>query len=59
MKKKSKNSPIIIPRKAMGGIASAIAITAVLLLKDKAPEVLLFAIGIFVGIIIARGYFKK
>ncbi|MBR9701543.1 hypothetical protein GOV13_01335 [Candidatus Pacearchaeota archaeon] len=55
---KQKDS-IIIPRKAMLGIAPAIAIIAVLLSKGKAPEVLLFGIGIFVGIFIGRGYFEK
>ena len=56
MKKKQN---IIIPKKAMLGIAPAIAIIAVLLSKHKAPEVLLFLIGIVTGILIARGYFKK
>jgi len=55
----AKKESIVIPRKAMYGIAPAIAIIAVLLAKDKAPEVLLFGIGIFVGIMTARGYFKK
>ena len=44
---------------AMLGIAPAIAIMAVLFAKDKAPEVLLFCIGIFVGIIIGKGFFEK
>jgi len=57
--KKSKRESIIIPRKAMYGIASSIAIIAVLLSKGKAPEVLLFGIGVFLGILIARGYFEK
>ena len=56
-KKKSKN--VVIPKKALLGIAPAIAIIAVLLARGKAPEVLLFGIGIFVGVFIARGYFKK
>jgi hypothetical protein len=55
---KKKNS-ITIPRKTMYGITPAIAITAVLLSKDKAPEVLLFGIGIFVGVMIAWGWFVK
>jgi len=57
MKKKSKN--FVIPKKAFLGIAPAIAIIAVLISKNKAPEVLLFVIGIVAGILIARGYFKK
>jgi len=58
-KNKSIQAPIVIPRKAMYGIAPVIAIVAVLLAKDKAPEVLLFAIGIFCGILIGKGFFEK
>ena len=54
-----KQDSFIIPKKAMLGIAPAIAIIAVLLSKDKAPEVLLFLIGIFVGIMIGKGFFEK
>jgi hypothetical protein len=57
--KKQKKESIIIPRNAMLGIAPAIAIIAVLLSKDKSPEVLLFLIGIFVGFLIGKGVFKK
>ena len=59
MAKKQKKESIIIPKKALYGIAPAIAIIAVLLSKGKAPEVLLFGIGIFVGFLIAKGYFEK
>ena len=57
--KKKKQESITIPRKAMYGIAPAIAIIAVLLSKGKAPEVLLFLIGIFTGILIGKGVFGK
>ena len=53
-----KKDHFVIPKKAMLGIAPAIAIIAVLLSKDKAPEVLLFAIGIFCGFLIGKGYFE-
>ena len=56
---KNKKDFINIPRKAMFGIAPAIGIIAVLLSRNKAPEVLLFAIGIFCGILIGKGYFEK
>ena len=55
MAKKIKDS-FTIPKKAMYGIAPAIGIIAVLLAKNKAPEVLLFGIGIVVGIMIHKGY---
>ena len=55
---KRKNN-IVIPRKAMYGIAPAIAIIAVLLSKDKVGPMVLFLIGIFVGVMIARGYLLK
>ncbi|MFH1326613.1 MAG: hypothetical protein ABIH59_00610 [archaeon] len=54
-----KKKDFIIPKKAMLGIAPSIAIIAVLLSKDKAPEVLLFLVGIFVGILIGKGFFEK
>ena len=50
---------LIIPRNALFGIAPAVAITAVLLVKNKPGEVLLLFIGIAIGIIITRGYLKK
>ena len=57
MAKKKDN--IIITRKAMYGIALAIAIAAILISKMKPEPLLLFGIGIFAGILIARGYFEK
>ena len=50
---------IVIPRKSMLWIGGAIAITAVLFARNKAPEVLLFVIGIIAGFFIAKGYFVK
>jgi len=55
----AKKESIIIPKKAMYGIAPAIPIIAVLLSKGKAPEVLLFGIGIFLGVLIGKGFFEK
>jgi hypothetical protein len=57
MDNKNKDS-FIIPKKALRGIAPAIAIIAILLSKHKAPEVLLFIIGIFCGIIIGINWIK-
>jgi len=54
-----KKESFIIPKKAMLGIAPAIAITAVLLSKDKVGPVVLFFVGIFVGIFIGKGFFEK
>lgn len=54
-----KKQDFVIPRKALYGIAPAIAIIAVLLSKHQAPEVLLFLIGIFAGVIIGKGFFEK
>ena len=59
MDKKSKKENIVIPKKAMLAIAPAIAIIAVLLSRNKTPEVLLFGIGIVVGIVIDRGFLGK
>ncbi|MBW3004868.1 hypothetical protein KY310_03475 [Candidatus Woesearchaeota archaeon] len=59
MKHKKKKNSLIIPKKAMYGIAPAIAIIAILLSKHKAPEVLLFLIAIILGILIGKGFFEK
>jgi len=56
MKKKDN---IVIPRKAMAGIAPAVAIMGVLIAKKGPGEMILFGLGIFVGVMIARGYFVK
>ena len=53
-----KKDSFIIPKKALRGIAPAIAIIAILLSKNKAPEVLLFIIIIFCGIIIGINWIK-
>jgi hypothetical protein len=56
-KKKPKN--IIIPRKALAGIAPAIAIAAILISKNKPGPLILFIVGIMTGIFIGRGFFEK
>ena len=58
-KKKSKQGPIIIPRKAMAGIAPAIAIIAILISKHQPGPLLLFIVGISAGIFIGKGFFEK
>jgi hypothetical protein len=50
---------ISIPRKAFFGIAPAVAIIAVLLAKDKAPQVLLLLIGIGLGLYIGFNLRKQ
>jgi hypothetical protein len=59
MNSKSEKDFISIPKKSMLGIAPAIAIIAVLLAKDKAPEVLLFLVGISAGVFIGMGFQKS
>ena len=59
MRNNSDKDVISIPKKALFGIAPAIAIIAVLLAKDKAPEVLLFLIGISAGLVIGMNLRKK
>ena len=54
----NKQDSFIIPKKVMFGVAPAIAIIAILLSKDKAPQVLLFLIGIVCGIIIGSNWEK-
>lgn len=58
-KEKSKQETIVIPKKAMLGIAPAIAIAAILISKNQPGPLLLFLIGIMAGIIIGKGFFKN
>ena len=58
-KKTKKQEHIVIPRKAMAGIAPAIAIIAVLISKHQPGSLLLFLVGISAGIIIGKGFFEK
>jgi hypothetical protein len=55
MKKKN----LIIPRKALYGIAPAIAIIAILISKNQPGPLLLFLIGISAGVLIGKGFFEK
>jgi len=59
MRDNSDKNVIAIPKKALFGIAPAIAIIAVLLAKDKAPEVFLFLIGISAGLVIGMNLRKE
>ena len=52
MKKRSKKDTITINKKVLLGIAPAVAIIALLLSKRQPGPLLLFLIGIFVGVII-------
>jgi len=57
--KKAKKANILIPRKAMFGIAPAIAIIAVLISKGDIGPLLLFLVGISAGVLIGKGFFEK
>ncbi len=57
--KETKKENITIPRKAMYGIAPAIAIIAILLSKHQPGPLILFLVGIFTGILISKGFFEK
>jgi hypothetical protein len=52
---KTTKDTITISKKAMSGIAPAIAITAILLVKGN-PAVILFWIGIVIGFIIHKNW---
>jgi len=54
-----KQKNIIIPRKALLGIAPAIAITGILISKEDPGPLLLFFVGISIGVLVGRGYYKK
>ena len=63
MAKKVKTEPkkdsFTIPRKAMLGIAPAIAIVAILISKHQPGPLVLFLVGISAGILIGKGFFEK
>ena len=54
-----KKESIVIPRKAIVGIAPAIAISAVLISKGDIGPLVLFFVGIAVGIFIGKGFFQN
>ena len=56
---KPKKDSIIIPKKAMLGIAPLFPIVAILLSKNNPAGLILIGIGVFSGFFIARGYFEK
>ena len=51
-----KKDSIVIPRKALRGVAPAVAITGILVAKHQPGPLLLFFIGIFCGVLIGRGW---
>jgi hypothetical protein len=59
MAKEMKTKNLIIPRKALYGIAPAIAIIAILISKKQPGPLLLFLIGISAGVLIGKGFFEK
>ncbi len=58
-KKKVSKDNIVIPRKAMAGIAPAVAVAVILISKKQPGPLLLFLVGISAGIFIARGFLVK
>lgn len=58
-KDKSKKGNILIPKKAMYGLAPAIAIIGILISKGEPGPLLLFIIGIGAGVLIGKGFFEK
>lgn len=56
---KSKKEHISIPRKAMIGIAPALAITGILISKGDIGPLILFFVGISTGILIGKGFFES
>ena len=57
--KQKQKDKIIIPKKALAGIAPAIAISAVLISNRAPGPLVLFLAGIAAGILIGKGFWKK
>jgi len=56
---KTNKESFTIPKKAMFGIAPAIAIGGVLISKGDIGPLILFILGIGIGIIIGKGFYQK
>lgn len=56
---KQKEKIISIPKKALFGIAPAVAIIGLLLSKGNIGPLILFLVGISAGVIIGKGFFGK
>lgn len=56
--KKQKQDALRIPKKALLGIAPAVAIIALLLSKGDIGPLILFIVGIGAGILIGKGFFE-
>ena len=58
MDKEIEKKNIIIPRKALFGIAPAIAILSIILSKNRPGQALLFLIGIVLGGLIVKEFLQ-
>ncbi len=56
---KNTKENINIPKKALLGIAPAIAIIGILVSKGDIDPLILFFVGISAGILIGKGFFEK
>jgi len=59
MKKKKQKDNIIIPRKAFIGIVPMFPIVGILLSKGDIGPLLLFIMGISLGVLTGKGFFEK
>ncbi|RLF79682.1 hypothetical protein DRN44_08510 [Thermococci archaeon] len=57
--KKSKKEFITIPRKAFIGIVSTFPVIGILLSRGDVGPLILFLMGIVVGILIGKGFFEE
>lgn len=55
---KKQKEVFTIPKKALFGIAPAVAIVALLLSKGDMGPLLLFIVGIAAGLVIGKGYYE-
>ena len=56
---KHKQEFLKIPKKALFGIAPAVAIIGMLLSKGDTGPLILFIVGLGAGILIGKGFFEK
>ena len=56
---KQKKEFLAIPKKALLGIAPAVAIIGLLLSKGDIGPLILFIVGIGAGVLIGKGFFER
>jgi hypothetical protein len=58
MSKFNKKDSFVVPKRALLGVAPAVAIMGILISKGDIGPLILFIVGIGAGVLIGKGYFE-